>query len=190
MLSGRYWSGLLQFETTRIAGLVAVRLERNGDERGSFARLFCREEFTAQGLESNFVQQSLSVTRHAGTLRGMHFQRAPHAEVKFVRCVRGAIHDVVADLRRDSPSYLRWQAFDLSAHEDLSLYIPAGCAHGFQTLQDDCEVLYQMDVGYQPGFADGCRFDDPALGIKWPHAITVIAEKDLEWPPIASRGPN
>lgn len=175
------------FEPTNIAGLVAIRLERRVDERGSFARLFCRDEFAAQGLISSFVQASLSVTERAGTLRGMHFQRAPYAEVKFVRCVRGAIHDVVADLRPDSPSYLHWQAFDLSAHRDLSLYIPAGCAHGFQTLQDDCEVLYQMDVPYQPGFADGFRFDDPALGIDWPLPITVIAEKDLEWPPLASR---
>ena len=180
----------MQFETTKVAGLIAVRLERHGDERGSFARLFCRDEFTAQGLESNFVQQSLSVTRHAGTVRGMHFQRAPHAEVKFVRCVRGAIHDVVADLRRDSPSYMRWQAFHLSAQDNLSLYIPAGCAHGFQTLEDDCEVLYQMDVVYQPGFADGFRFDDPALGIAWPLAVTVIAEKDLGWPPLASQRSN
>lgn len=175
------------FEPTNIAGLVAIRLERHVDERGSFARLFCRDEFAAQGLTSSFVQASLSVTERAGTLRGMHFQRAPYAEVKFVRCIRGAIHDVVADLRPDSPSYLHWQAFDLSAHGDLSLYIPAGCAHGFQTLQDDCEVLYQMDVPYQPGFADGFRFDDPALGIDWPLPITVIAEKDLEWPPLASR---
>ncbi len=176
----------MRFESTEIDGLIAVRLERHADERGSFARLFCREEFAAAGLATELVQESLSVTQKAGTLRGMHFQRAPHAEVKFVRCVRGAIHDVVADLRPDSPSYLRWQAFRLDAHGDVALYIPAGCAHGFQTLQDDCEVLYQMDVPYQPDFADGCRFDDGLLGIEWPLPVTVIARKDLEWPPLAT----
>jgi dTDP-4-dehydrorhamnose 3,5-epimerase len=175
----------LRFEPTNIAGVFAVRLQRHVDDRGSFARLFCRDEFAAAGLPTHFVQQSLSVTRRAGTLRGMHFQRAPHAEVKFVRCVRGVIHDVVADLRPDSPSYLQWQAFRLAAHEDVSLYIPAGCAHGFQTLEDDCEVLYQMDVPYQPGFADGFRFDDETIGIEWPLAVTMMAEKDLLWPPLA-----
>jgi len=175
----------LRFEATNIEGLMAVRLERRADERGSFARLFCREEFAAAGLKTEFVQQSLSVTQKAGTLRGMHFQRAPHAEVKFIRCVRGAIYDVVADLRPDSPSYLRWQAFRLDQHGDVSLYIPAGCAHGFQSLQDDCEVLYQMDVPYQPNSADGCRYDDKALSIDWPLPVTVIAKKDLEWRPLA-----
>ncbi len=175
------------FETTPIAGLVAVRLERQEDERGSFARLFCRDEFAAHGLATAFVQESLSVTRRAGTVRGMHFQRVPHQEVKYVRCTRGAVHDVVADLRPDSPTYLRWQAFRLEAGGSLSLYIPAGCAHGFQTIEDDCELLYQMDTPYQPAFADGFRFDDPALGIAWPHPVTVIAEKDRAWPPLTSR---
>ena len=174
----------MRFETTGIDGLIAVRLERLEDDRGSFARLFCREEFAAAGLKTEFVQQSLSVTRKAGTLRGMHFQRSPHGETKFVLCVHGAIYDVVADLRPNSPSYLHWQSFRLDAHGEASLYIPAGCAHGFQTLQDDCEVLYQMDVPYRPDFADGCRFDDEALGIKWPLPVTVVAKKDLEWPPL------
>jgi len=174
----------LRFEATKIAGLVAVLLERHVDDRGSFTRLFCRDEFAAAGLQTCFVQQSLSVTPRAGTLRGMHFQRAPYGEVKFVRCVRGAIHDVVADLRPDSPSYLGWQAFRLAAREDLALYIPPGCAHGFQTLEDDCEVLYQMDIPYQPDFAAGFRFDDPLVGISWPLPITVMAEKDLSWPPL------
>jgi dTDP-4-dehydrorhamnose 3,5-epimerase len=174
----------LRFETTGIDGLIAVRLGRLEDDRGSFARLFCREEFAAAGLKTEFVQQSLSVTRKAGTLRGMHFQRSPHGETKFVRCVHGAIYDVVADLRPNSPSCLHWQSFRLDAHGEVSLYIPAGCAHGFQTLQDECEVLYQMDVPYRPDFADGCRFDDEALGIKWPLPVTVVAKKDLEWPPL------
>ena len=178
----------MRFETTGIEGLIAVRPERHADERGSFARLFCREEFAAAGLKTEFVQQSLSVTRKAGTLRGLHFQRAPHGEVKFVCCVRGAIYDVVADLRPDSPSYMRWQGFRLDQHGDVSLYIPAGCAHGFQSLQDDCQVLYQMDVPYQPEFADGCRYDDEALRIDWPLPVTMIAKKDLEWRPLARAG--
>lgn len=177
----------MRFETTSIAGLMAVHLEPNVDERGSFGRLFCHDEFAAAGLPGIFVQQSLSATLRAGTLRGMHFQRAPYAEGKFIRCVRGAIHDVVADLRPGSPTYLHWQAFPLSAHGSLSLFVPAGCAHGYQALQDDCELLYQMDVEYQPGFADGFRFDDPAIGIEWPLPITLISEKDLDWPPLTGR---
>jgi dTDP-4-dehydrorhamnose 3,5-epimerase len=172
----------MKFATTEIAGLWAVRLEPHEDARGSFARIFCREEFAAHDLVVDFVQASLSVTRLAGTLRGMHYQRPPHAEVKLVRCVRGAIHDVVADLRPASPSYMRWQAFELDQSGDLSLYIPTGCAHGFQTLADDAVVLYQMSAAYAPAYADGFRFDDPALKIAWPRPITSIADKDLAWP--------
>lgn len=176
----------MRFETTGIAGLMAVHVERHEDERGSFGRLFCRDEFATHGLATAFVQESLSVTRRAGTLRGMHFQRAPHREVKYVRCIRGAIHDVVADIRPESPTCGHWQSFRLEAAGSLSLYIPAGCAHGFQTLQDDCELLYQMDTAFQPDAADGFRFDDPAIGIIWPRPITVIAEKDLAWSPLAA----
>jgi len=174
------------FEQTNIGGLVALHLQRDNDERGSFARLFSSNEFAAHGLPRAFVQQSLSVTRRAGTIRGMHFQRPPHAEVKFVRCVRGAIYDVVADLRPESPSHLRWQGFRLEAQGDLALVIPAGCAHGFQSLQDDSEVLYQMDVPYDPAAAAGVRFDDAALGISWPLPVSVIADRDLAWPTLAS----
>ena len=177
----------MNFDPTDIADLWAVRLQPREDERGAFARLFCREEFAAHGLFTEIAQASLSVTRRAGTLRGLHFQRPPHAEVKFVRCVRGAIHDVVCDLRRASPSYLRWQGFRLEPASDLALCIPPGCGHGFQTLEDDCEVLYQMSVPYAAGHADGVRFDDPALGIVWPREITLMAEKDLCWPLLAER---
>ncbi len=174
----------MRFEPTRIAGLFAVRLEPAVDERGSFARLFCRDSFAAQGLADVFVQASLSVTRRAATLRGLHFQRAPHAEVKLVRCVRGAIFDVVADLRADSPSYLRWQGFDLAQAGDVALYIPQGCAHGFLTRTDDCEVLYQMSTPYVAEAASGVRFDDPALGVAWPEMPRLVADRDLAWPPI------
>jgi dTDP-4-dehydrorhamnose 3,5-epimerase len=170
------------FEPTAIDGLWAVRLERFIDERGSFARLFWSEQFAARGLPDRFVQCSLSVTRSAATVRGMHFQRPPHGEVKLVRCVRGAIHDVIVDLRPGSSSYRRWQAFTLAHDNDLALCIPAGCAHGFQTLRDDCEVLYQMDVAYAPGHADGVRFDDPALAIDWPLPVGVVNAKDRTWP--------
>ncbi|HTW25949.1 MAG TPA: dTDP-4-dehydrorhamnose 3,5-epimerase family protein [Acetobacteraceae bacterium] len=180
-------AGAMRFEATSIEGAWLVHLERQTDSRGSFGRLFCAETFAAHGLAGGFVQESLSVTRQAGSLRGMHYQRAPHAEVKYLRCLRGAIHDVVADLRPDSPSRGRWQAFQLAAGDDTALYIPAGCAHGFQTLTDDVELLYHMSVAYQPGFADGFRFDDPAFAIAWPREVTVISERDLTWPPLAGR---
>ena len=130
----------MQFNSTTISGLWEVVLERHRDDRGSFARSFCRDGFAARGLAADFVQSSTSVTNRAGTIRGMHFQRAPFAEVKLVRCVRGSIYDVVADLRPQSASFMQWQAFELGQETDVSLYIPAGCAHGFQTLTDDAEV--------------------------------------------------
>jgi dTDP-4-dehydrorhamnose 3,5-epimerase len=170
------------FEPTKIDGLLLVRLQRFEDERGSFTRLFSAEEFAASGLPARFVQCSLSVTRHAGTVRGMHFQRPPHAEVKLVRCVRGAVHDVIVDLRPGSTSYREWLAVTLAHDNDVALCIPAGCAHGFQTLRDDCEVLYHMDTAYAPDHADGVRFDDPALGIDWPLPVGVVSAKDRAWP--------
>jgi dTDP-4-dehydrorhamnose 3,5-epimerase len=174
----------MRFETTDIAGLLLVRFDRHRDERGSFARTFCREEFAAQGLVTEFVQASSSITQQAGSLRGMHYQRPPHAEVKLVRCVRGAIYDVVADIRPDSSTYMRWQGFHLEADSDSLLYIPKGCAHGFQTLTDNCEVLYQMSTAYAPAFADGFVYNDRTMGITWPREVTVIAEKDLLWAPL------
>jgi dTDP-4-dehydrorhamnose 3,5-epimerase len=180
----------VQIEPTDIPGLHLIRLQRTQDERGSFARLFDHDVFAAAGLATTFLQESLSVTRRAGTLRGMHFQRSPHAEVKFVCCVRGAIHDVVVDLRPESPGYLQWRAYVLSPESDLALHIPEGCAHGFLTLTDDCEVLYQMSAAYAPTHADGVRYDDPALGIAWPRDVAVIAEKDRAWPMIRQRLPR
>lgn len=177
----------MEFIATDIADLWAVTLQRHRDERGSFARLYCREEFARRGLFAELAQASLSVTRLAGTVRGMHFQRPPHAEVKLVRCVRGAIMDVVADLRPASPTYLRWQAFRLAPDGDVALCIPKGCAHGFQTLQDDCEVLYQMSTPYAAGHADGVRYDDPSLGIRWPLPVAMINDKDRLWPLLSER---
>ena len=177
----------MQFNSTTISGLWEVVLERHRDDRGSFARSFCRDEFAARGLAADFVQSSTSVTNRAGTIRGMHFQRAPFAEVKLVRCVRGSIYDVVADLRPQSASFMQWQAFELGQETDVSLYIPAGCAHGFQTLTDDAEVTYSMSVPFTPGTADGFRPDDPAFAIIWPLQATLISPKDESWPEFAER---
>ena len=170
------------FRETTLAGVHLVLIERHADARGSFGRTFCSSEFAARGLPAEFVQASASVSLRAGTLRGMHYQRAPHAEAKLVRCVRGAIHDVVADLRPDSPSCGRWQAFELREGGDAMLYIPPGLAHGFQTLADETEVLYQMSAAFAPEAAAGFRYDDPAFAIAWPAPVAVIAEKDLAWP--------
>jgi dTDP-4-dehydrorhamnose 3,5-epimerase len=173
------------FAPTTLPGVVAITLERRGDERGAFARTFCEREFAAAGLPTRFVQQSCSVSACAGTLRGMHWQAPPHAEGKLVRCARGAIHDVVADIRPESPAFRRWEAFRLHAHGDLMLYIPPGLAHGFQALEDDTEVLYAMTAEYAPDAARGFRPDDAAFGIAWPRAATAVSERDLAWPPFA-----
>ena len=170
------------FQSTRIEGLWAIVIERHRDERGSFGRTFCEKEFTERGLNGRFVQSSTSVTRRAGTLRGMHYQRPPYEEVKLVRCVRGTIFDVVADVRRDSPSFGTWQGFRLGQDEDLSLYIPTGCAHGFLTLTDDAEVTYQISSPYVPNAGRGVRFDDPTFGIDWPGDVVVVNERDRSYP--------
>ena len=170
------------FRETNIKGLYEIALERHSDARGSFARTFCQDEFAQAGLPTQFVQASSSVNVRAGTLRGMHFQIPPHEEGKLVRCVRGAIHDVVADIRPHSPSFRQALSFRLACCENLSLYIPAGCAHGFQTLEDDSEVLYEMTTRFSGAHASGFRYDDPSFALSWPLPITMISEKDLAWP--------
>lgn len=170
------------FEPTMIDGLWVIRLAHFADERGAFARLFSADAFAARGLPAVFVQSNLSMTRSAGTIRGLHFQRPPHAEVKLVRCVRGTIHDVIVDLRVGSATYRQWQAFTLTQDDDFALCIPEGCAHGFQTLRDDCAMLYQMSSAYAPSHADGVRFDDPALAIDWPMQVGPISANDRTWP--------
>lgn len=173
------------FRKTAISGLFEVVLQRHEDDRGAFARTFCQAEFAAHGLLGEFVQASTSWNLRAGTLRGMHFQRAPHAEGKLVRCVRGAIHDVVADLRRGSPTFMRWQAFTLREDGDTQLYIPPGCAHGFLTLRDRTEVLYQMTLAFVAEAGSGFRFDDAAFGIVWPAPAAIVSDKDLAWPSLS-----
>lgn len=171
------------FRTTQLDQVKLLVIERHVDERGSFGRTFCKREFAANGLAVEFVQCSVSFNRRAGTLRGMHFQRPPDAEAKLVRCCSGSIYDVVVDLRHASPTFMRWQDFTLTGTGGEQLYIPPGCAHGFQTLEDNTEVLYSMSCEYAPGSADGFRYDDPAFAITWPREVTVIAEKDLAWAP-------
>jgi len=170
------------FTPTAIAGAVVVDVERHEDERGFFGRTFCEREFEAAGLPGRFVQASVSWNARRHTLRGMHWQAAPNGETKLVRCTRGALLDVVVDLRPGSPTYLRHLAVELDAAGRRALVIPRGAAHGFLTLADDTEVLYQMDVAWVPDAGRGARFDDPAFGLAWPAAPAVISPRDRSWP--------
>jgi dTDP-4-dehydrorhamnose 3,5-epimerase len=163
---------------TELRGLFVLEIEPRVDERGYFARTFCAREFAEAGLPTLFVQSNLSVNSRKGTLRGMHFQRAPAAEGKLVTCARGRIHDVVVDIRRNSPTYGKWAAFDLSQENRRLLYIPPGFAHGFQTLEDETDVLYQMTEFYRPEMAGGFRWNDMAFAIKWPLSDMIVSEKD------------
>jgi dTDP-4-dehydrorhamnose 3,5-epimerase len=167
---------------TGVAGAFLVEPERVSDERGFFARIWYQREFEAHGLNPALVQCSVSFNRHAGTLRGMHYQAAPHQEAKLVRCTMGAIYDVAIDLRPDSPTFGAHAAVVLSAANRRLLYVPEGAAHGFLTLEDDTEVAYQMSAFYEPADAQGVRFDDPAFGIQWPREVRVIAERDRTYP--------
>jgi dTDP-4-dehydrorhamnose 3,5-epimerase len=170
------------FRETRLQDAWLVELEPAGDDRGFFARTFCELEFAAHGLETRFVQHSRSLSAMRGTLRGMHFQNPPHSEAKLVTCIKGAIWDVIIDLRPNSPSFRQWQGFEMTADNRHQLYIPQGFAHGFQTLSDDAEVGYLISAFYAPDAADGLRYDDPAFSIEWPLPPTVISEKDRNWP--------
>jgi dTDP-4-dehydrorhamnose 3,5-epimerase len=175
------------FEELALPGLFRVVPEPHADERGFFARTQCESEFAERGLVGRFTQSSVSFNHRRGTVRGMHFSKLPHAETKLVRCTGGAIHDAVIDLRPDSPTYLRTASVTLSAANRHALYIPAGLAHGFQTLSDDAEILYMIDRPFVASAADGVRWDDPAFGLAWPEPITVIAPRDLDFPDWAGR---
>jgi len=172
----------MRFNETELCGAWLIEPEPARDERGFFARTFCAREFTDRGLTSCFVQHNTSHSGTRGTLRGMHFQRAPHAEVKVVSCLKGALWDVIIDLRPESPTYRRWQGFELTADNRRQLYVPEGFAHGFQTLCDDTEAGYLISAFYAPEAADGVRHDDPAFAIAWPLPVSVISEKDAAWP--------
>lgn len=171
----------MHFRETTLNGAWIIEPIPACDARGFFARTFCRQEFSDRGLETNFVQHSTSASSKRGTIRGMHFQLPPHEEVKVVSCRRGAMWDVIIDLRSDSPTYRRWQGIDLTADNYRQLYVPAGFAHGFQTLSDDTEVCYLISAFYAPGAASGIRYDDPAFAIDWPLAPTVVSRKDETW---------
>lgn len=173
------------FRETRLAGVWVVEPERLDDERGFFARTWCRREFESRGLSPALAQCSLSFTRRRGTVRGMHFQAAPHAEAKLVRCTRGAIHDVALDVRRGSPTFGQWVAAELTADNRHMLYVPEGVAHGFQTLSDDAEVFYQISTPHAPEAERGVRWDDAAVGIAWPVADVTVSPRDAGLPPLA-----
>ncbi len=170
------------FTATRLHGAWLIDIEPKEDERGFFARTWCRQELAAQGLDNEIAQESLSFNRHCGTVRGLHFQRPPHEETKIVRCTRGAIFDVIIDLRMHSPTYLQWQGFELTAENRSALYVPKGFAHGFQTLVNGTEIAYQISAFYAPEVAGGYRYDEPAFGILWPVPVTVTSKRDLTWP--------
>ncbi|NVN87179.1 MAG: dTDP-4-dehydrorhamnose 3,5-epimerase [Rhodopseudomonas sp.] len=176
----------MRFEVTTLDGAVLVHPEPMRDDRGSFMRTFCVNEFRAHGLETEFPQHSVSHSLRKGTVRGMHFQRAPHGEVKLVRCLGGSIWDVIVDLRPESSTFRKSAGFELSGENGLQLYIPKGFAHGFQTLRDDTRVNYLISEFYAPAAASGVRYNDPAFRIDWPLPITTIAEKDLLWPDFAA----
>ena len=175
------------FTPTRLAGAYIIDLEARHDERGFFARVWCAREYAEHGLETRFVQASVSVTERRGMLRGMHYQVAPHEEVKVVRCTRGAIYDVIVDVRPDSPTYLWHVGVELTAANHRQVYIPKGFAHGFQTLEDGCEVTYQMSEFYAPDAQRGMRWNDPSLDITWPVANPIVNDRDRGYPDLTSR---
>ncbi|MGH1590632.1 dTDP-4-dehydrorhamnose 3,5-epimerase family protein [Methylobacterium phyllosphaerae] len=170
------------FEDLPFAGAYRIGLSPHADERGFFARTVCEDTLVKHGLVGHFKQSSVSFNLRRGTVRGMHYAIAPHAETKLVRCTMGAIHDVIVDLRWSSPTYLRSVGVELSAENRMALYIPVGFAHGFQTLQDETEVLYMIDRLYVAEAARGIRWNDPALDVVWPEPVTVTAERDLAFP--------
>jgi dTDP-4-dehydrorhamnose 3,5-epimerase len=170
------------FTQTRLPGAYVIEPERRADERGFFARTWCREEFLAHGLSAELAQCNVSWNRLRGTFRGLHYQEPPHAECKLVRCTRGAIYDVLLDLRPDSPQFCCWQGFELAAEHCLQLYVPMGVAHGFLTLSDESEVFYQMSRAHHAGASAGVRHDDPAFGISLPEPVRSISRRDREFP--------
>jgi dTDP-4-dehydrorhamnose 3,5-epimerase len=174
------------FHETKIPGAYEIHPEIFTDERGFFARSWCRKEFASHGLSSQLAQCNISASTRQGTLRGMHFQAPPFAEAKLVRCTRGSVYDVVLDLRPQSPTFKRWAAVVLTAEKHNMLYIPEGCGHGFLTLEDDSEIFYQMSEFYNPEAGRGVRWNDPAFQIAWPEKVEVISERDRTYPDFVS----
>jgi len=177
------------FHKTKIDGLYLIEPELRTDERGYFGRFFCKEEFMRAGIPLEIAQINRSFTGRRGTLRGLHYQTAPKWEAKVVGCLRGATYNVAVDLRKSSPTFSAWQAFELTEENKNMLYTPKGFANGFQALTDDCELLYFMSEFYSPEQATGVRYDDPKLNIAWPIAKPILSEKDRNLPPLSSPGP-
>jgi len=175
----------MEFAETDIKGCFVVRPKRIADARGHFARAFCRDEFAQHGLNPDMLQLNTGFSHKAGTVRGLHYQKAPHDEAKFARCTRGAIFDVVVDLRDGSPTRGHWFGIELSADEGTMVYVPEGCAHGYQALVDGAEMYYMTSARYAPTSASGVRFDDPAFGITWPAPVTIVSDQDRNWPDFA-----
>ncbi len=173
------------FTPLELAGAFRIDVEAHRDERGLFARTYCEEEFAAHGVDVRFRQCSVSFNARRGTLRGMHFQAEPHAEDKLVRCTAGAVFDVIVDLRPGSSTYRRWCAAELGAADRRALLVPRGCAHGFLTLSDDAEVFYMISTPYAAASSRGFRWDDPAVGIDWPFAPTIVSARDAALPLLA-----
>jgi dTDP-4-dehydrorhamnose 3,5-epimerase len=169
------------FTATPLAGVFVIDLKKITDERGFFARAWCRDTLAANGLNPNQTQLNVGFSHRRGTLRGLHFQKAPHAEVKIVRCTRGAVFDVAVDLRDDSPTRGQWFGIELSADNHKQLYVPEGFAHGYQTLEESSEIEYSTTHVYAAASAGGVRYDDPAFGIRWPLPVTVISDADRKW---------
>jgi dTDP-4-dehydrorhamnose 3,5-epimerase len=172
----------VRFIETALPPACLIDLEQRADERGFFARAYCAQTFAERGLTSDFVNTNLSRTRRKGTLRGLHYQHPPHAEAKLVRCTRGAIYDVIIDLRSGSPTRGEWLGVELTADNHRQLYVPEGFAHGFVTLADDTEVTYQVSAFFAPEAEDGVRWDDPAFAIEWPVTVLEMSDKDRNWP--------
>lgn len=171
------------FSETGLKGAFIIEPERIEDSRGFFARAWCMREFEAQRLNARLVQCNISFNRHKGTLRGMHFQEAPHEESKLVRCTKGSVYDVIIDLRPGSPTYMEWVGVELTESNRRMLYVPEGFAHGYQTLEPDTEVFYQVSEFYSPGAESGVRWNDPAFRIAWPEENNVVvSDKDGNWP--------
>jgi dTDP-4-dehydrorhamnose 3,5-epimerase len=172
------------FKETGLRGAFLIELELHSDERGSFGRSYCAKEFQEHGLETRVLQCSVSYNRTRGTLRGMHYQEAPHEEAKLIRCTRGAMYDVIVDLRPESATYCQWMAVELAARPgkpSMMVYAPRGFAHGFLTLEDDTEVVYQMSASYAPEAGRGFRWNDPAFGVVWPEPVRVISDRDRNY---------
>jgi dTDP-4-dehydrorhamnose 3,5-epimerase len=172
----------MNFEDTPLAGLKIVTMQPIADDRGHFARCYCADEFAEAGIKFKIAQRNQSMNYQKGTIRGLHWQNAPHQESKFVSCSLGSIFDVAVDLRKDSPTYLQWFGMELTEKQDKMLFVPEGFAHGYQALTDNAMAVYSVGAAYHPASADGMRYDDPAVGIIWPIKEPVLSEKDQQWP--------